>query len=124
MLVYLAHGRERERDTHTQTQTYTHTDTHTHTHTQTHTDIHAPTIQVPEVSRETLEQWRELSFPDLAAAVMRRFIGADEISDAALTDLVYRSYSRFSSAHVTPLVKVRGYVGVIDQVQPQGGKPV
>lgn len=67
--------------------------------------------EVPEVSRETLEQWRELSFPDLAAAVMRRFIGADEISDAALTDLVYRSYSRFSSAHVTPLVKLAAVDG-------------
>ncbi|EGD76438.1 threonine synthase [Salpingoeca rosetta] len=62
--------------------------------------------EVPTVSIDMLKEWSTLSFPDLAAAVMRLYIGVDEISDAALSELVHRSYSRFTSSHVTPLVKL------------------
>jgi len=62
--------------------------------------------QLPQLSAAALQQWQQLSYPQLAFAVMRMFIGAQEISDAELRDLVERSYASFSAAEVLPLRQV------------------
>lgn len=63
-----------------------------------------PTI--PQVDQATLfNDWSELSFQDLAFAIMRLYIAQEEIPDADLKDLIKRSYSTFRSDEVTPLVQ-------------------
>jgi threonine synthase len=59
---------------------------------------------IPDLSRE-LDAWRKLSYPDLAAAVMQPFVGAD-VPDATFRDLVNRAYATFSHPEITPLVPV------------------
>lgn len=62
--------------------------------------------ELPVVDENTLSQWRTLSYPDLAFAVMSRFI--DDIPEADLRTLVNRSYQTFTHPEVTPLVKKGG----------------
>jgi len=57
---------------------------------------------IPDV-RAGLEGWRHLSYPELAVAVMRPFIG-DALDDATLRALVARSYATFSHPEVAPVV--------------------
>lgn len=59
--------------------------------------------EIPEISAETLAQWRKLSYPDLATAVLSRFI--DDIPVDDLRTLVEKSYSTFNHREITPLVK-------------------
>ncbi|MBU4177558.1 MAG: threonine synthase [Desulfurivibrionaceae bacterium] len=58
---------------------------------------------IPEISAETVDQWRKLSYPELATAVLGLFI--DDIPPGDLRELVERSYSTFNHPEITPLVK-------------------
>lgn len=60
----------------------------------------------PSVTREQLESWRGLSYPDLAFEVVSKFI--DDIPAADLKGLINRSYATFTDPEVTPLVKKDG----------------
>lgn len=62
--------------------------------------------ELPVVDNNTLAQWQTLSYPDLAYAVMSRFI--DDIPEADLRALINRSYQTFTHPQVTPLVKKGG----------------
>ena len=65
---------------------------------------------IPEVSAR-LDSWRALPYQDLAFEIIRLF--ADDIPEAALRDIVARSYSTFRHAEVTPVVPV-GPVHVLE----------
>ncbi len=65
---------------------------------------------VPDV-RGQLAAWHSLSYPALAFEIIRLF--ADDIPEAALRDIVHRSYSAFRHAEVTPVVQV-GPVHVLE----------
>lgn len=58
---------------------------------------------IPQVSKETLEQWKDLSFTDLAFNIMKLYIKESDIPDSDLKDLITRSYSKFRSDEVTPV---------------------
>ncbi|KIW98077.1 threonine synthase [Cladophialophora bantiana CBS 173.52] len=58
---------------------------------------------VPNVRSEYLE-WKDLSFPELAFQVMRRYIDEHEISNQELDSIVDRSYSTFKHPKTVPLV--------------------
>jgi len=60
----------------------------------------------PTISREELEGWRSLSYPELAFQVISRF--ADDIPAADLKGIIDRSYATFSHPQVTPVVKQDG----------------
>ncbi|MBA3003681.1 MAG: threonine synthase [Desulfurivibrio sp.] len=60
-------------------------------------------VSIPEISAETLTQWRGLSYPELATAVLSCFI--DDIPPNDLRNLVEKSYSTFNHREITPLVK-------------------
>lgn len=62
--------------------------------------------ELPVVDDQTLADWKALSYPELAFAVMSRFI--DDIPDAELRELITRSYQTFSHPEVTPLAKKGG----------------
>lgn len=60
-------------------------------------------VSIPEISAETVDQWRKLSYPELATAVLGLFI--DDIPADDLRELVARSYQAFNHPEITPLVK-------------------
>ena len=60
----------------------------------------------PYVSREMLESWRGLSYPQLAFQVISPFVG--DIPSDVLKSLIDRSYATFSHPEVTPLVHKDG----------------
>lgn len=60
----------------------------------------------PVVTREQLESWRGLSYPELAFEVISRFV--DDIPAVDLKNLISRSYATFSHPEVTPIVKRDG----------------
>ncbi len=62
--------------------------------------------QIPKVPANFLEEWSKLSFQELAFKVMRLYVSEKEIDDADLTDLIKRSYSKFRSEKITPLVRI------------------
>lgn len=60
----------------------------------------------PAVTREQLESWRRLTYPELAFEVISRYV--DDIPAGDLKALITRSYATFSHPGVTPLVKQDG----------------
>lgn len=60
----------------------------------------------PIVTKEQLESWRTLTYPELAFQVISRFV--DDIPASDLKTLVERSYATFTHPDVTPLVKQDG----------------
>ncbi len=65
---------------------------------------------IPDVSGR-LAGWSTLAYPELAYEIIRLF--ADDIPEAALRDIVSRSYATFRHAEVTPVVPV-GPVHVLE----------
>ena len=61
-------------------------------------------VDIPNVS-DRLDEWRGLSYAELAVQVMLPFV---DLSETELAGLVNRSYSTFTHPDVTPLVQVGG----------------
>ena len=64
--------------------------------------------EIPRVSAAELDHMRALSYPDLALAVLSRFIG--DIAPDELRTLVHRTYAAevFRDAAITPLTRLEG----------------
>lgn len=60
----------------------------------------------PTITREQLESWRGLNYPDLAFEVISRYVGDIPADD--LSSLINRSYAGFAHPEVTPVVKHNG----------------
>jgi threonine synthase len=60
----------------------------------------------PTVTREQLESWRPLSYPELAFEVISRYV--DDIPADDLKNLINRSYATFTHPEITPLVRKNG----------------
>ena len=60
----------------------------------------------PTVTRDQLESWRGLKYPELAFEIISRYVG--DIPARDLRSLIDRSYSTFTHPEVTPLVKYDG----------------
>ncbi len=60
----------------------------------------------PHISRAQLEEWRSLSYPELALRVISPFV--DDISAQDLRGLIERSYATFSHPQVTPVTRQDG----------------
>jgi len=61
---------------------------------------------IPRIGSSTYEEWKNLSYQELAFEVMSRFI--DDIPEADLCEIIDRSYASFDSAAVAPLVHQDG----------------
>ncbi len=61
--------------------------------------------KIPTVDTETLKQWGQLSFQELAVEVMLPYVG-DDISREELAGLVEKSYASFSHKEITPVVPI------------------
>ena len=64
---------------------------------------------LPTVTRDELESWRELSFPDLAIKVISKFVKDDQVPSEILADIIKRSCAAFRSEEVTPVISVAGH---------------
>ncbi len=62
--------------------------------------------EIPHVSLDTLKEWRDLSYPQLALEVIDLFAG--DVPREDLWDLVERAYATFDHSQVVPLVEVGG----------------
>ncbi|MDD5285771.1 MAG: threonine synthase [Desulfuromonadaceae bacterium] len=60
----------------------------------------------PSVSREQLEAWRSLNYPELAFEIISRFV--DDIPINELKAIIDRSYATFTHPEVTPVLKEDG----------------
>lgn len=61
---------------------------------------------IPQLPKDFLSKWTDLSFNELAFEILRLYINENEIPNADLKDLITRSYSTFRSSEVTPLKKL------------------
>ena len=68
---------------------------------------------MPSVTQEELEQWRGLSYPDLAVQVIAKFVKDDQVPLEKLSDIVHRSCSAFRESEVTPLKQVGGHAVLV-----------
>lgn len=67
----------------------------------------------PQVSAGELEEWRKLSFADLAVNVIGKFVQDDQVPRDKLEDIVKRSCAAFRNEEVTPLVHVGGHAVLV-----------
>jgi threonine synthase len=68
---------------------------------------------IPQIGRETLEEWRSLRYPELALEVLTLFVG-DEIPRSELKELIDASYASFRDPEVTPLTRIRDDLAVLE----------
>ena len=66
---------------------------------------------MPTVDKAVAASWQDLSFQELARAIMALFI--DDIPAADLNTIIDRSYSTFSHPEITPIVPV-GNVHILE----------
>ena len=59
-------------------------------------------LTMPVVDRATLQSWGKLSYTELCAEILRRFVSVDEISSAELTSVIQTSFSCFADDEVNP----------------------
>jgi threonine synthase len=64
---------------------------------------------IPTVSKEELEAWRCLSYPDLAVKVISKFVDEDQVPAEKLEDIVKRACAAFRHEDVTPVIDVGGH---------------
>ena len=60
----------------------------------------------PQINRDQLEDWRSLSYPELALRVISPFV--DDIPTNDLQEMIERSYATFAHPEVVPLIKHNG----------------
>ncbi|MBQ4900542.1 threonine synthase [Paenibacillus sp. Marseille-P2973] len=68
---------------------------------------------IPQVSQDTLAQWQQLSYPELALEIFSLYIDG-EIPREDLKQLVNDSYATFRDQEVTPLRKVKNNLYVLE----------
>lgn len=68
---------------------------------------------IPQVSQDTLAQWQQLSYPELALEIFSLYIDG-EIPREDLKQLVNDSYATFRDQEVTPLRKVKDNLHVLE----------
>jgi threonine synthase len=61
--------------------------------------------KIPTIDVETLKQWGQLSFQELAVEVMLPFV-VDDMSREELAALVDKSYASFSHKDITPVISI------------------
>ena len=57
---------------------------------------------IPHYDADELDQWRELTYPQLAFQVMKPFVG-DAFTDQELKELIDKSYATFDTEEVVPI---------------------
>lgn len=68
----------------------------------------------PDIDRDTLDDWRNLTYPDLAFAIMRLFI--DDINDNDLRTIINETYTKFNfgSDAITPIRTLKDGIHILE----------
>jgi threonine synthase len=66
---------------------------------------------LPRLDAATAEEWRRLSYPELAFEILSRFI--TDIPAEDLRELITRSYGEFNHSEITPLVR-QGKIHILE----------
>jgi len=74
--------------------------------------LYVPQV-MPTITPEELEGMRSMTFPELAFAIVSRFVGEEDIPAKDLKDIIDRSYSTFRTAEVSP-VKQLGSAWILE----------
>lgn len=69
---------------------------------------------LPRFSRETIEAWRGLSYPDLAVEILTSFIDPDLIPENDLRQLISDSFAGFSHPDILPLTQLDTNLSVLE----------
>lgn len=64
--------------------------------------LYIPT-EIPSLPENFLEEWKDLSFQELAFNILSMYISEDDIPAADLKTLVEKSYSTFRASDITPV---------------------
>jgi threonine synthase len=72
---------------------------------------------MPSVTKDELESWRGLSFPDLAVNVISKFVKEDQVPTEILEDIIKRSCAAFRSEEVTPVISIGGHKVLVSSQQ-------
>jgi threonine synthase len=64
---------------------------------------------IPTITPADLQQWRDLSYAEVAVQVIGKFVQDDQVPTSVLRDIVTKSCAAFASPDVTPLVAVHGH---------------
>lgn len=67
----------------------------------------------PKISADTMREWRDLSYPELATEVMVHFVG-DDIPKADLRVLCDKAYAQFTHPAIAPLVQLEEQLWVME----------
>ena len=70
---------------------------------------------MPTVTKEELESWRSLSYPDLAVKVISKFVKEDQVPADKLEDIIKRSCAAFRHEEVTPVISVGGHTVLVSE---------
>ena len=70
--------------------------------------------EIPKVDAATLQEWKKLSFAELAAEIISLYISKEEISKAEILELTKGAYGTFRSPDVTPVVPLEGDVHLLE----------
>ncbi|XP_049640882.1 threonine synthase-like 2 [Suncus etruscus] len=70
--------------------------------------------EVPQLSRETLLEWSEFSYPRLVKELCALFIGPELIPRDALNDLIDQAFSRFQHPEVVHLARLKDGLNVLE----------
>ncbi|KAF5102454.1 hypothetical protein D0Z00_000381 [Geotrichum galactomycetum] len=73
--------------------------------------LYIPT-EIPNLPENFLEEWKDLSFQELAFNILSLYISDDEIPAADLKTLVEKSYSTFRAEDITPLTTLNQDLGL------------
>lgn len=70
--------------------------------------------EYPQISRDTLDAWRKLSYPELAFEILSLF--ADDIPAVDLKDIVNRTYTAqaFGNAEITPVKRLKDGLVILE----------
>ncbi|CAI5759908.1 unnamed protein product [Candida verbasci] len=71
-------------------------------------------FNIPNLSKDVINSWTDLSFTELAFEILRLYINPKEIPDQDLKDLVNKSYSTFRSDEVTPVKQLNNNLYILE----------
>ncbi|XP_006817161.1 threonine synthase-like 2 [Saccoglossus kowalevskii] len=68
----------------------------------------------PQITQNTLQQWRNLSFVELAKEIIPLFISEDEIPRKDLNGLLDKAFSKFSCSEVVKVAKLKNELKIAE----------
>ena len=71
-------------------------------------------VSIPELPKDWQSSWANLTFQELSLEVLSLYISPSEISREELKTLVDKSYSTFRHPDVTPLIRIREDLFVLE----------